>query len=487
MINPSILPSLAGGQSVTGEMGMDQVSELRKAIEAGYGTDVSTLTGGGALRIQSLEKTMLATIQENKHFALFNELAKTNATATVDEWTEQSSVGGFLGGSTNTELGTIAAAQGQYARRVGMVKYLMTRREVSFVTTLQNALADAEAVEAQNGALQLLSDAEYLCWEGDDAVVPTEFAGIKAQIIGGVAAGQVSGDNVLDAAGSSLASIDLINKAAAQIAGYGNFGTPTHIFMSQLTQSDFDTGLDPAFRVPLTDVPGGGIQLGSPVVGIRTSWGNIKTVNDVFIRDERQQMPFEVDFPTVAAANNTFKPTLAVDASANDAASKFGATHAGNYYYLVTGVNASGQSTGVISGQIAVAAGKKAVLTITASAGGQETGYVIYRSRLNGTNAPSDFRQVARIAKAGATTTYTDLNRKIPGTTTAYVLNMAPGAQAITWRQLLPMLKFPLYPTVSATIPWAQLMFGYLRIGKRKHHVIIENVVPNGAQWKPFA
>ena len=487
MINPSILPSLAGGQSVTGEMGMGDVAELRKALEAGYGTDVSALTGGGALRIQSLEKTMLSTIQENKHFALFNELAKTNATATVDEWTEQSSVGGFLGGSTNSELGVIASAQGQYARRVGMVKYLMTRREVSFVTTLQNALADAEAVEAQNGALQLLSDAEFLCWEGDDTVVPTEFAGIKAQIIGGVTAGQVSGDNVLDAEGASLASIDLVSRAAAQIAGYGNFGTPTHIFMSQLTQSDFDTGLDPAFRVPLTDVPGGGIQLGSPVVGIRTSWGNIKTINDVFIRDERQMMPFEVDFPTVAAANNTFKPTIAVDASASDAASKFGATHVGNYYYLVTGVNAKGQSTGVISSQIAVGAGKKAVITITASAGGEETGYVIYRSRLNGTNAPADFRQVTRVAKAGATTTFTDLNRKIPGTTTAYVLNMAPGAQAITWRQLLPMLKFPLYPTVSATIPWAQLMFGYLRIGKRKHHVVIENIVPDAAKWKPFA
>jgi hypothetical protein len=487
MINPSVLQGLAGGQSVTGEMAFNDVAELRKALEAGYGTDVSTLTGGGALRIQSLEKTMLATIQENKHFALFNELAKTNATATVDEWTEQSGVGGFLGGSTNSELGVIASAQGQYARRVGMVKYLMTRREVSFVQTLQNAIADSEAVEAQNGALQLLSDAEYLCWEGDDTVVGTEFSGIKAQILDGVASGQVSGDNVIDAEGESLSSIDAVNKASAQIAGYGNFGTPTHIFMSQLTQSDFDTGLDPAFRVPLTDVPGGGIQLGSPVVGIRTSWGNIKTINDVFIRDERQQMPFQVQFPVIAAANAGFAPTVAVDASVSDASSKFGAGHAGNYYWLVTGVNAKGQSTGVITAQTAVAAGKKAVLTITASAGGEETGYVIYRSRLNGTNAPSDFRQMARIPKAGATTTFTDLNRKIPGTTTAYVLNMAPGAQAITWRQLLPMLKFPLYPTVSATIPWAQLMFGYLRIGKRKHHCVIENIVPNGAQWKPFA
>ena len=78
MINTAMLPNLAGGQSVTGEMNFNDVGELRKALEAGYGTDVSTLTGGGALRIQSLEKTLMATIQENEHFALFNELQKTS-------------------------------------------------------------------------------------------------------------------------------------------------------------------------------------------------------------------------------------------------------------------------------------------------------------------------------------------------------------------------------------------------------------------------
>lgn len=478
--NPQSLPNLAGGQSATGEMSFADATELRKALEAGYGTDVASLTGGGALRIQSLEKTMLATIQENQHFRLFNELAKSDATATVDEWTEQSSVGGFLGGSTNTETGTIASAQGQYNRRVGMVKYLMTRREVSFVTTLQNALADAEATEAQNGALQLLTDAEFLCFEGDSSIVSTEFDGIGKQIVD-----LGSSDHVLDAEGASLASINLVNKAAATIAGYGNFGTPTHLFMSQLTQADFDNGLDPAFRVNLDNNPAS-LMLGSPVAGIRTSWGNIKACPDVFIRDEGQQMPFQVEFAALATANDGMKPQSVGLAVASDASSKFAAGHAGNYYYLVTGINAAGQSTGFVSAQQAIAAGEKCTLTIGVSTGGTETGYVVYRSRKNGTNGVSDFRQVARVARTGSSTTYVDLNRDIPGTTKAYILNMSPGAKAITWRQLLPMLKFALYPTVSAVIPWAQLLFGFLRIGKRKHHVVIKNIVPTGAVWKPF-
>lgn len=480
-------PELAAGQiSTTGAMEGTAIAELQKALTAGYGTDVSTLTGGSAFRVQSLDRTMQATIQENKHFKLFNELAKTGAGATVDEWTEQSGIGGFLGGSTNTETGIIDESTGAYARRVGLVKYLMTKRQVSLVSTLGNNIANSEAIEQQAGAKQLLTDAEYLSFEGDDTVVPTEFSGIYAQMVQGVAAGQVDGGNILDAEGQSLASINLLNQAAAQISKRDNFGTPTHLFLSQLVQADFDTGLDPAFRVPLTNVPNGGISLGAPVVGVRTSWGDIANMADVFINDGDQNVPFEVTYPTLATANTGMKPTVAL-AAASDAASKFGAPHAGNYYYLVTGLNAKGQSDGRITAQQAVAAGQKITLTITASGGGQETGYAIYRSRLNGTNAPSDFRLMARVPKAGATTTYVDLNRDIPGTTRAYVLNMSPGDHAINWRQLLPMMKFPLYPTNAAVIPWAQLMFGYLRITKRRHHAVIKNILPNGAKWKPFA
>ena len=492
MIDPNLLASGA----VTGEMPMDAVAELQKALTAGYGTDVSTLTGGAALRIQSLDATMQSTIQENKHFRLFNRLPKPKAGATVDEWTEQNNVGGFLGGSTNTETGTISNATGNYNRRVGMVKYLMTQRQVSFVATLQNAIADAEAVEYNNGALQLLTDAEYLSFEGDSTVVPTEFDGIGAQLIAGALAGQVDTNNVLDARGNSLASVNLVNTAAAQISKYGNFGTPTDMFCSQLVQADFDTGLDPAFRVPLPDVGNGGISLGSPVKGVRTSWGDIANQPDVFIRDESMKVPFEINFLAQATAQVAIKPQAAAGvAGAGTAANLFSAAQAGNYYYAVAGVNAAGQSQVLVSAQVAVAAGQKVTLTITASAGQGETGYVIYRSRLNGNNTvsgvaiiSSEFREMARIpVTPGGTTIYGDENQAIPGTTNAYILNLNPGATAITWRQLLPMLKFPLYPTNSAVIPWAQLLFGYLRMSKRRHHVLIRNIVANGQNWKPFS
>ena len=126
LIDPN---QFASGAS-SGEMAGEAVAELQKALTAGYGSDPAGFTGGAALRIQSLDRTMYTTVQENDHFKLFNRLAKPSAGATVDEWTEQNSIGGFLGGSTNSETGNIVDATGNYARRVGMVKFLMTRRQL---------------------------------------------------------------------------------------------------------------------------------------------------------------------------------------------------------------------------------------------------------------------------------------------------------------------------------------------------------------------
>lgn len=481
---PNMFQNIINGKDGGGLASMNEVEALNKALSAGYGSDVAGLTGGGALRVQSLDKTLKAVVQDNKHFSLFNKLPKPKATATVDEWTEQSGVGGFLGGSTNSELGIIQDATGEYARRVGFVKYLMTKRSVSLVQSIQGNIVDAEALEQRNGAKQLLTDAEFLAFEGDSAVVPTEFDGIYAQIksLG-------SSDHIIDAGGASISSIAAVTDAAAIIGGYGNFGTPTDLFISPMVGADLDINLDPAYRVPLA--AGQEAKLGTPVRGIVTAQGNVAVNRDVFIRDGNMQVPFELrggNHAAIAAANN-FKPaSVTCDASGTATDSAFASTHAGNYYYAVAGINKDGQSVVVKSEQIAVSAGKKVTITIAPSTAGTETGYVIYRSRLNGTDETADFREMARIPKAASgSTVYTDLNRDIPGTTKAYLLNMLAGDEAIAWRQLMPMIRFPLATVNQAVINWAQLMFGYLQIAKRQQHVVIKNILPAKASWKPFA
>src|SRR5262249_36575742 len=142
---------------------------------------------------------------------------------------------------------------------------------------------------------------------------------------------------------------------------------------------------------------------------IRLQNGVLKTNMDTFIHDEENPMvyPFEHHFPDVATANAAFKPaSVTADASADATDSYFESGHAGNYYYAVAAIGAAGQGlTAVVkTAQVAVAAGKKVVLTITQSASGTESGYAIYRGRQNGTNATDDLRLVKTIAKSGATT-----------------------------------------------------------------------------------
>lgn len=481
------------GGSLGGALG--DFADLQKALEASnYQTDVSTLTGGGALGVQSLDTAMKTTIQDNSQFVLFNRLAQSNATNIVDEYVRQNSVGGVLGGSTNSQMGVVRAAQGDYSREVGLVKFLMSLRQVGYVLNIGKNIIEATSVEEQNGALQLLTDAEYLLFHGNAAASPTQFDGIFAQIDAAIAAGQMDGSNVIDMQGQPLSNVEQFSQINQSVSNYGSWGKSTDVFLPNSVQTDLNMGLDPAFR--WTPAGGNTPVVGAHVEGIRLTHGMLKTNMDTFLHYDQHPMTIPWDaqpgqYQQTAVANAANNPLSVAGTTAADAASQFTAATAGNYYYCVAGVapGGAGYSQSTVSAQIAVSAGQTVSLTITASASGSETGYAVYRGRLNGTNAPSDMRLVKVIPKAGATTVYKDQNRDIPGTVSIPVLNMGPSADAISWRQFQPMTKIPLPFGVGGmpVISWFQFLFGYLRMTKPKHHGYIKNVLPNSVtSWKPF-
>jgi hypothetical protein len=482
----NFLLDIAGNAGNTGSVSPYELANLQKALSAGYGTDIATREGGGALAIQSLDKQLKLTIAEQKNMRLLNRVMKSDATATIDEWTDQTGVGGFLGSSTNTEDGIITDSTGIYKRQFAEVKYLMDRRAVSLVSKMQNNIIDPEVAEQRSGIIKILSDVEYLSFEGDSRAVPTEFDGLEA-----VLEKQNLRDNIYNLNGQPLRDIKVVTNAASYIAGYGNFGQATDIFCSQRVQADFDNNLDPAFRVPLTDVAAGGLQIGAPVRGLRTSWGDIATQADVFIKDGEQKVPFQLENPQQAkqAAKNNFAPTsVTASGTGTDAASTFTAARGGNYFYAVTGLNKQGASVAVVTSQVAIGAGGKGTLTIVPSVSGEETGYVIYRSRQNGSNALADMREMCRIPRAATgNTVYVDNGQAIPGTTKAYILTADPAYDAISLRELMKMFRFNLAVTATATMQWAQLWFGYMRYTKPRQHVLVRNILPANAAWQPFA
>ena len=500
----TILQSLAGGMSA--QQGADvslggsaggspsQVQDLIKALTASnYQTDVATLTDGGALGVQSLDNAMKAIVQEQEHFVLFKKLATTNATNIVDEYVRKTGVGGHLGGSVISQMGVVQPATGEYSREIGLVKFLATLRQVGYVGNLVNNIASMTAEEEINGGLQLLTDAEFMLFEGNADACPVQFDGIFKQINDAVTAGDISADHVIDMQATPLKSVEPLTKIGAAVAKYGNWGYSTDLLLPLDVQVDLNNELDPAFRWSQTP-SASPLTIGTHVEGIRLQNGVLRTSMDTFIPydDFPSSKPFEVTWSATAAANVAIKPaSLTVDAGTSDATSMFGASHAGNYFYAVTGISGEGRGQSAITAATvtAVAAGKKAVLTITKSSGGAETGYAIYRSKLGATSAvAADMRLVTIVAKDGTTTTYTDVNRDIPGTVRVPILNMRPGSDAIGWRQFNPMTKIPLPFGIGGMMvhSWFQCLMGYLRITKPAHHGIIKNILPSNATWRPF-
>ncbi|HGX3708877.1 TPA: hypothetical protein ACNEJR_003638 [Escherichia coli] len=493
----------SGGNAMNGSMGgtMQEFEALTKALQASnHEPDPRNLNGGGALGVQSLDTAMKTVIQENEHFVLFNRLAQSNAINIVDEYTRQNSVGGYLGGTTNTQMGVVRAAQGEYEREVGFVKFLMTLRQVGYVLNIGKNIAEPVAVEERNGALQLLTDANYLLYHGNSAASPTQYDGIVKILEDAVRDGKVASENIKDLNGKALDSVEAFSEVQTSVSSYGSWGNSTDVFLPFSVQNDLNMGLDPAFR--WTPQGQNTPVIGGHVEGIRLTKGILKTNMDTFIHDETNPMTkvFQLANVKIASDNGTFKPKGVTAAAVKNSAARFEGTRSGNYFYAVAAVTPNGAGmteAAVLTAAIKPGAGEGIALTIQGSGAG-ELGYAIYRSRQGGTNDLADMRLVKIISvddkdvtKAGTTAaptyTWNDLNRDIPGTVTVPVLNMTAGADAIGWRQFQPMTKIPLPFGVGGmpVMSWFQFLFGYLRVTKPKHHGLIKNILPKNATWRP--
>lgn len=474
-------PNLFSGNELDGLN--NQVEQFYKAIQAGYGTDHASLSGGAALRRESLEATLLTVVQRTKHFVFWNKCPGSKATATVDEFSIQSAIGGFPGGAFNGELEDIQEASGEYDRKTLLMKYMMTKGRVSVVAEVQsqNGLQDAMVVEERNRTLELLTSANWGCYYGDSSCNPREFDGLYALL-----KANGTDDSILDLRGQPPSAVakEFVDSAAL-VWGYGRWGMLDNSFHSALVQADIDQKLDPAFRVVLNGNTGS-IRLGAPVDAIKTSFGTINMNVDPFIQEG--QPPFNNRGPEfVANVSNAglVAPATVAGNSAPTPGSQFAAGQNGNYYYGAEAGNKNGRSAFVKSGQVAVAVGDGVTVTITHGVNDVSTYFQVYRSRRNGTNDDSDFREMLRVPKANAATTViVDLNADIPGTSMIFLTTMID--DAVTFRRFLPMTRFPLYPTTRAEHVWAQLLFGALRLGKPQQHRVIKNVLAQGQPWRPF-
>jgi hypothetical protein len=440
------------------------VEELNKALSAGYQSPRTD--GGNALRVESLEATLRVLTYNQAHIKMWRDIPKLPAYSTSEEYTLQRSYGGESGAFTmEGELPQVQDSN--YERRVALVKFLGTQGEVTHPMTLvKPAHGNVIALETQNKAIWLMERLERSLFAGRASLIPQSFDGIDEQVQTDPIA---QAANVIDLRGGVITE-DRMEEATNIVVE--SYGVSTDFYGAPRTLSDAVKQFYPKERYN-QPYPANG-RVGMAINSILTQAGEINLKTVVFLRSGKNNGVKKA--PSAATAVRApGAPTVVAAAVSTAAGSLFAADDIGTFQYKVSAMNRFGESAAAQeSGGVAVAAaGDGNDLTITPNGAGEPaTAFRIYRSRVGGVAGTEEI--IDEVPNSGAATTvYRDINRYLPGTSRAYLAQM--NTQALSFRQLAPMLKIPL-ATMAASIRWMQLLYGTPIVYAPQKFVIFINV-----------
>lgn len=464
-----------GQNQAVGDVGFGSVigDELMKALSAGYGTDSASMTGGRALIPQDIERTVINALAAKKQdFKLMNLLKNEKVGSTVHEYTRRSDAGSEL--LIFGQEGANARDTSQTLERVTrLVKYMQTYRQITLQMRVAKTLEDAEASEKEAGILTILKGAERGLFHGNADAVPEQFDNVLKQIL--ATNGPNGYKNVYDMRGKTMLSAGetALKEVARMVFDQG--GYLTHSFMPSVIASDLQDVVKDRVRFNTSD------NKGVPVIEKYPT----PFSGDIIIAGQ-EGGPDKMFFPRNSitaigvAADRPNAPTIATAAGAH-ATSQFIAADAGTYTYAVHAIDENGISAASVSANQVVAAGERVTITITHDATKPGTGFIITRGKKNVT---TDLREIARVAKAdAATTTVYDINDVLPGTSDILLVSYDDVQPSMQWDQFLPAMKFDLYPTRSAIIPFLVVMFGTPDVKVPWYHGIIRNVSDQALGW----
>lgn len=473
-----------------------------KAVQVAGSNDVldskANLTGLAAIRFESLDNTLRATVASDESLTLFKRLSRKSVSSSIFEFATKTSHGGVIGNSFHGETDDVRGGVADYDRQLIKVKYLMERAEISVVGMQQGIVGeDAKAQENASATQRLLMTNELALFHGDSTVNALEYDGIEA-----VLRHRFGSKYIYDLNGSSDTEelFQSFYKAAQDVTGPsgGWGGRITDAYMPPVVQTDLDLYLAPQWRVPLDASGPKSIDYGAPVAGVKTSFGKPIALNHSWYLKHSENplisgpllTKTEGRVPENVAAAPTLVATPVAAATVTGAGqvSKFTGTRNGTYYFAASNLTSKGESmlSPIVSATVALGG---AVDLVTTPAGGvTPVGVILYRSTQNPATVPteSDLREFKRIPVGTPATnpvTYRDLNADLPGAASVFLLDLRP--EAIDFVELMKLTTFPFYATTKPTIPWALLYFATLRLGYPKRHRVVRNYVPKSATWKP--
>lgn len=425
------------------------VDALNKALSSGYAATTS-MTGGAALRVESLEQTLKVTSFKDTNCVLFKSIPKSSAYSTVEEFSELSAYGST--GNAFVPEGTLPESDDStYQRRASLVKFLGTTRQVTHQMTLvRTIVGDAIARETVNGTLKIMRDAEDALFWGNANLGFTGTAG-------GAGAAITDGTGIewdgLNALIGSTDDVDLgnthpdeatLSEAAEKIAS--NYGNPTDIFMSYKVAKILSQTMLPKERIALPVGADGGLSAGSYIASVVTNFGRIKVNPDVFLGTGRS--PKKTRTPSQAADNANCPTAVTLAESQTGSTGVFRSGQYGVIKAIVTPCNRYGEgaATAATSG-VTVNSGNATqhiVYTVTMGAGTIDPEwYNLYVTEAGGSiyYLVGQFACDDQTASTGDTA-YTYTGYIMPNTSIAFMGEMSP--EILTLKQLAPLMKMDL-------------------------------------------
>ena len=466
----NIIDQVANDPSVTGfgAHSASQVEALQKAlsISQNYGTTAPRdLTGGSALAVEDLDRTLKLVTHGLEHLKLWKDIIKERVPQTVTEWNVQNSYGEEID-PFFAMGGTPQVSTANYDREVVQVKYLGTQGQVQHnLTLIQAAHGPVIAREVKNKTIELLARNERFMFLAEESINPLEYDGIEKQVrekqdqaqykstaFAGFESVGADESVILDVRG---AFTDIIAENMA-LKNVNNFGMAMDCYLGTDIHSRFSTDFFNKQRV----LPGETLTSGNRVKE-HTGTIDYRFKPSLFNRPRKS--------PLAVAVSGTAAPTLANLASPADAASKFTSADAGTYSYRISSVYADGETLASAEINGAVSGGDKVTIEITYT--GSPLYFNVFRAPVGTTTGHEFIGRIAPVTSGSAADV--DFNAKVPGAATAYLL--MHDTDALVWKQLGSMIKYDLAVT-DTSYKWLQLLYGTPLVTAGRKHTIAENL-----------
>jgi len=456
-----------------------KLEELKKALEAGgYNAAPGSLTQGSALQMEDLSPVMNVATYDDSKIKLQKIFKVSPARGTLVQFNRQLDYGIF-GGSAVLEGAVGQEETETYIRAVvPMAYYVHVKRvtlQAQMVQTFDGVKAD-DRVEAA-AALKLAGDIEFETFRGKSAYS-------NAGVFDGNPLAMSQSEPGMHGLDPQIRQSDFDNSTKdLMFQEYGadtsvvinqngvlqqstiediysraqmNHGEPEKLYIDPLTHGAYNKISHAKERIFLAGSPQN--ATGATLKEQWVAGGAISIESSRFLSGKTQ--------PARARLNTPGSPALAAPGQAGGSTSFL----AGEVYqYFVTGVGDSGEGTASSTQSVTIAtSGNQVTMVITPAGGVRARYYNVYRTTAGGTTA----QFIGRVVDSGAaTTTFTDLNNRIPAFVTGFALDM----RGLELAELSPFKAMQLAQT-DLTVPKAYFRFVALMAKLPRFNMILDNL-----------